>query len=462
LASGPAEAEALASMTLAAGVDGLLVDGALRSAPGLREVGRPAREAALETVSRLRHACGPKVVIVGSGGVHEPEDALRLLEAGANLVQVDTGLVFSGPGLPKRINDAVLHAQAAEHADADENTAPPAEQSWFWSALMGAGMLLGSTLALAIAATRVVLPYDEEFVGLTRAELAAVNDRLLPFMAHDRVTLAGTMITIGVLYTALSLFGIRRGLHWARVAVLSSAFAGFASFFLFLGFGYFDPFHAFVTAILFQFFLLALHCRMAEPHGLAPPALRDDWRWRLGQWGQLGLVLEAVGFVGAGLAISFVGITQVFVAEDLEFMRTTREALAAAGHRLIPLLAHDRATFGGMLLVSGLTFLMTSLWGVRRGVRWLWWAIFAAGLAGYGAALGVHYAVGYHGPWHLAPAWVGLGVFLLAMALSYPYLCAADPAFEEEWRAHRARWAARGAADSLAEPSKANRESRRP
>jgi hypothetical protein len=105
---------------------------------------------------------------------------------------------------------------------------------------------------------------------------------------------------------------------------------------------------------------------------------------------------------------------------------------------------------------------MTSLWGVRRGVRWLWWAIFAAGLAGYGAALGVHYAVGYHGPWHLAPAWVGLGVFLLAMALSYPYLCAADPAFEEEWRAHRARWAARGAADSLAEPSKANRESRRP
>ena len=37
------------------------------------------------------------------------------------------------------------------------------------------------------------------------------------------------------------------------VAVLTSAFVGFASFFLFLGFGYLDPLHAFVTAVLLQF-----------------------------------------------------------------------------------------------------------------------------------------------------------------------------------------------------------------
>ena len=43
-----------------------------------------------------------------------------------------------------------------------------------------------------------------------------------------------------------------------RATILTSAFAGFGSFFLFLGFGYFDPFHAFVTAILFSFLLLAL------------------------------------------------------------------------------------------------------------------------------------------------------------------------------------------------------------
>jgi len=44
------------------------------------------------------------------------------------------------------------------------------------------------------------------------------------------------------MYCGLSWFGVRRGLHWARVAVEASAFVGFASFFLFLGFGYFDPF----------------------------------------------------------------------------------------------------------------------------------------------------------------------------------------------------------------------------
>jgi len=443
LALAAAAIEPLAVAALAAGADGLLLDGALTPSPGRREIGSPARQPARETVAQLRRSCGPDAVIVGSGGVHEAEDALLLLEAGADLVQVDSGLALSGPGLPKRINEALLYAGARPEEDG-EASAPPFERSWFWTLLMGAGMLLGSVLALAIAGTRVVLPYDEQFVALSRVELAAVNGRLLAFMAHDRVTLAGTMLTIGALYSALSLFGIRQGRQWARIAVLSSALAGFATFFLFLGFGYFDPFHAFVTAILFQFFLLGLHCRAVEPQGLPAPALREDWRWRLGLWGQLGLIAEATGFIAAGIMICFVGVTQVFVAEDLEFMGTTRAALAAAGPRLIPLVAHDRATFGGMLLVSGLTFLMTSLWGFSRGSRWLWWTILLAGLSGYGAAIGVHYAVGYHSPWHLAPAWAGAALFVTAMALAQPYLCAADPALEEAWKPRRARWSQRG------------------
>jgi dihydroorotate dehydrogenase len=435
-----------------AGADGFIVDGALRTADGRREIGRPARDLALETVSRLRRESPPSTLIIGSGGVHEPEDALRFLEAGADLVQVDSGLVFSGPGLPKRINEAVHYA--AHGAGREEEEGEPAERSWFWSALMGAGMLVGSLMALLIASTRVVLPYDEQFAGLSRVQLHAINDRLLAFMAHDRVTLAGTMITIGLLYTSLSVFGIRRGMHWARVTVLFSAFLGFASFFLFLGFGYFDPFHAFVTAILFQFFLLGLHCRMGEPHAVVPPSLRDDWRWQLSQWGQLALISEAAGFIVAGLTVCVVGVTQVFVVEDLEFMQTTRQALVDAGSRVIPLVAHDRATFGGMLLVSGVTFLLTSLWGFRRGARWLWWTVFLAGLCGYGPALCIHYSVGYHSLWHLAPAWAGLGLFLTAMALSYPYLGGADAALEEEWRQRRAQWEARAqGASEIASPS---------
>jgi hypothetical protein len=80
-------------------------------------------------------------------------------------------------------------------------------------------------MALAIATTRVVLPYDEDFVGLTRDELAAVNPALLAFLTHDRVTLAGAMISIGVLYVGLSWFGSRRGRHWAQLAIVASGAA---------------------------------------------------------------------------------------------------------------------------------------------------------------------------------------------------------------------------------------------
>ncbi len=402
-------------------LDGFVVDGAMRPEAGGRHLGAPARAAALETV-RLLRARSAGVPILAGGGVHDPQDALRLLDAGADLVAIESGLVFSGPGLPKRVNDAVRFARAPD-------TPPPErapEMSWFWSLLMGLGMLFGGALALLIAATRVVLPYDEQFVGLSRAELHAINERLLPFMAHDRVTLAGTMVTIGVLYSALSWFAIRRGEHWAQVTVLSSAAAGFASFFLFLGFGYFDPFHAFVTAVLFQFLLLGVFGRLGEPRAMPPPMRVEDRAWRLAQWGQLGLIAQAVGFAVAGLFISFIGATHVFVPEDLEFMGTTAGAIASAGPRLVPLVAHDRASFGGMLFVCGLVFLMTGLWGYRRGERWLWWALLMAGLAGYGAAIGVHYAVGYHSPFHLAPAFAGLALFGGAMALSYPYLAARD------------------------------------
>src|SRR5262249_36036507 len=104
---------------------------------------------------------------------------------------------------------------------------------------------------MLIAATRVILPYDEAFVRLDKDAVHAVNPRLLGSLTPDRVSLAGAMIATGVLYLGLSLGGIRRGLPWAWQAVFASAIVGFASFFLFLLYGYLDPFHAFGTAILF-------------------------------------------------------------------------------------------------------------------------------------------------------------------------------------------------------------------
>lgn len=416
----------LIEVALSKGVAGVIVDGSMRAEPherlaGWRLVGLPVRELALQQVATLRARIGVEFLLIASGGIHEPEHALELRSAGADLVQVDTGLVYTGPGLPKRINDCLLF-EAVQHMPA-----PPAEPAtgltWFWTTAMGAGMVIGGLMALIIAATKVVLPYDESFLGMTRDLLPAINPHLLDFMAHDRISLAGAMVAIGLLYLGLSTYGIRQGIHWARQSVLISAFTGFASFFLFLGFGYLDPFHAFVTVALLQLMLLGVHSRLGAYVPKVRPDVRGSFAWRLSLWGQLLLVIHGFGLLGAGATISVIGVTDVFVHEDLEFMRTTASALAAANPRLIPLVAHDRATLGGMLLASGWVFLLPALWGFRRGVSWLWWTTLGAGTIAYAAAIAVHYAVGYLNVLHLLPAFGGFALMAVGLLLSYPFLC---------------------------------------
>ena len=410
----------LIQAALRQGVAGLIVDGSVKAEANGRLIGLPVRERALEQVRKLRQLTGVRVPIIASGGVHEPAHALELLSAGADLVQVDTGLIYTGPGLPKRINDCLLFDATRESTSTD----PPriAELTWFWTTLMGAGMMIGGVLALAIAATKVVLPYDEAYLGMSLPQLTAINPRLLAFMAHDRVTLAGSMVAIGLLYVGLSVFGIRRGLHWARQAVLVSAFTGFVSFFLFLGFGYLDTFHAFVTAVLLQLLLLGVHARLGVYTPATRPDLHGDRAWRLSLWGQLLLVFHGFALLTAGAVISLIGVTQVFVHEDLMFMETTAATLAAANPRLVPLVAHDRATLGGMLLASGWLFLLPALWGYRRGSSWLWWTLLIAGSIAYAAGIGVHYAVGYLNFKHLLPAFGGYGLLVVGLLLSYPFL----------------------------------------
>ncbi len=423
---------------LDSGTQGIVIDGSIRGPGKSRTLGLPAAQPALEQVANLRRNWGRQLPIIASGGIHDPQMALEMLRAGADMVQIDTGLVYAGPGLAKRINDAVLFAESKPSSDGIENIrVPAARRDWFWTLLLGISMFIGGLLALGIAATRVVMPYDEVFVGRSRDQLIAINDRLLSFMAHDRVTLAGTMIAIGVFYSMLSWYGLRAGLHWARITVISSAFAGFGSFFLFLAFGYFDPFHAFVTAILFQFLVLALHSESNASPAAVCPNLRNDWRWRWSQWGQLLLITHGIALCVAGAVIAAVGSTVVFVHEDLEFMQTTIASLEAANPRLLPLVAHDRASFGGMLISSGLAMLLPALWGFAQGRGWLWWMFLLATIPGYGATLVVHLKVGYTDPWHLLPAFLGAASLLIALGLTYPYLCARDPAHEQSWSVNR-------------------------
>src|SRR5207247_2584187 len=148
---------------------------------------------------------------------------------------------------------------------------------------------------------------------------------------------------------------------------------------------YLDTFHAFVTAILFQLLLLALHSRLGPPPLPESPGLYGDWRWRLSLWGQLILIGHAGAVIVAGLVIAGFGVTRVFVPEDLEFMGTTAEQLRQANAYLLPLIAHDRATFGGMLVAAGLAVLLPALWGFRPCSAWLWWTQLVAVVLAYAA-----------------------------------------------------------------------------
>jgi dihydroorotate dehydrogenase len=66
--------------------------------------GRPLTGRALEVVRFVHEHTEGKLPIIGVGGILGPDDARRMLDAGASLVQLYTGFALSGPGLVRRIN----------------------------------------------------------------------------------------------------------------------------------------------------------------------------------------------------------------------------------------------------------------------------------------------------------------------------------------------------------------------
>lgn len=109
----PADLEATVAAALQAGADGIVATNTTVSRPAsLRSPkateagglsGRPLFPLALEAVRRTRDAAGEGPVIIGVGGIANAADAAAMFEAGADLVQVYSALVFEGPALVRRI-----------------------------------------------------------------------------------------------------------------------------------------------------------------------------------------------------------------------------------------------------------------------------------------------------------------------------------------------------------------------
>lgn len=120
----PAIAELL-EVCQGAGVSGIIAtnttvgrSGLGRSGPALAAEpgglsGRPLAGPALEVVRLVARETGGRLPIIGVGGVFDAAGAACLLDAGASLVQVYTGLVYEGPGLPRRINRGLARRGAS-------------------------------------------------------------------------------------------------------------------------------------------------------------------------------------------------------------------------------------------------------------------------------------------------------------------------------------------------------------
>ena len=70
--------------------------------------GAPVREPSNRVITQLRAALGPGYPIIGVGGVMSGEDARAKIAAGADLVQIYTGLISRGPTLVSEAAKALL------------------------------------------------------------------------------------------------------------------------------------------------------------------------------------------------------------------------------------------------------------------------------------------------------------------------------------------------------------------
>lgn len=57
----------------------------------------------LNAVKFLRTHCDKNMLIIGAGGIMSPDDAKRMIEAGADLVQIYSAFIYSGPAVVKKI-----------------------------------------------------------------------------------------------------------------------------------------------------------------------------------------------------------------------------------------------------------------------------------------------------------------------------------------------------------------------
>jgi len=65
--------------------------------------GKPCTHPSTDLIRKTREIYGNRFTIIGVGGIMSPETAKEKFDAGADLIQLITGMIYEGPGLVKKI-----------------------------------------------------------------------------------------------------------------------------------------------------------------------------------------------------------------------------------------------------------------------------------------------------------------------------------------------------------------------
>jgi hypothetical protein len=287
----------------------------------------------------------------------------------------------------------------------------------------GLALVLSGGFALFLSATGHFLPHDVQFLGITADQLCALDGcRIVHFMFHDRVSFGGALISTGALYMWLAEFPLRCGESWAWWLFVWTGIIGFGSFLAYLSYGYLDTWHGAATLMLFPLFIVGLvrsYSQLPKPapiQALFKPSVPFSLKSSFGV-GRALLLATATGMILGGLTIMTVGMTSVFVPQDLSFMGLTAADLHSINPRLVPLIAHDRAGFGGGIASCGVAVFFCVWCG--RPSKNLWQVLCLAGVVGFSTAIGIHPVIGYLSFSHLAPAMMGAIAFLCGLLLCF-------------------------------------------